>query len=113
MTRYGSSRQFAGESQVATVVAMKDRAHEIPSADELIARAKAMIPALKQRAKQCTSERNVPRDSIAEMQAAGFFRILQPKRWGGYEMHPNVFFNVQKILAEGCMSTGWMFGVLG
>jgi len=113
MTRYGSSRQFAGESLVATVVAMKDRAHEIPSADELIARAKAMIPALKQRAKQCTSERNVPRDSIAEMQAAGFFRILQPKRWGGYEMHPNVFFNVQKILAEGCMSTGWMFGVLG
>lgn len=27
-------------------------------------------------------------------------------------MHPNVFFEVQKKLAEGCMSTGWMYGVV-
>ncbi len=98
---------------MATVVAMQDRTGPIPSAEELVARAKAMIPTLKARAKQCTAQRNVPVESIAEMQAAGFFRILQPKRWGGYEMHPNVFFDVQKALAEGCMSTGWMFGVLG
>lgn len=86
---------------------------ETPSAEELLARARAMIPALKARAKQCTADRNVPAETIAEMQAAGFFRILQPKRWGGYEMHPNAFFAVQKALAEGCMSTGWMYGVLG
>ena len=98
---------------MATVVAMQDRSGTIPSADELVARAKAMIPALKSRAKMCTAQRNVPKESIAEMQEAGFFRILQPKRWGGYEMHPNVFFDVQKALAEGCMSTGWMYGVLG
>lgn len=98
---------------MATVVAMQDRSGPVPSADELVARAKAMIPALKARAKQCTAQRNVPKESIAEMQEAGFFRILQPKRWGGYEMHPNVFFDVQKALAEGCMSTGWMYGVLG
>ncbi|OWQ96516.1 acyl-CoA dehydrogenase family protein [Sphingopyxis witflariensis] len=86
---------------------------EIPSADELLARARAMIPALKARARQCTAHRNVPAETIAEMRDAGFFRILQPKRWGGFEMHPNVFFGVQKALAEGCMSTGWMYGVLG
>lgn len=98
---------------MATVVAMQDRSGTIPSADELVARAKAMIPALKARAKMCTAQRNVPKETIAAMQEAGFFRILQPKRWGGYEMHPNVFFDVQKALAEGCMSTGWMYGVLG
>ncbi len=86
---------------------------EVPTEAELVARARAMIPTLKERARQCTAERNVPAESIAEMQAAGFFRILQPRRWGGYEMHPNSFFAVQKALAEGCMSTGWMFGVLG
>jgi 3-hydroxy-9,10-secoandrosta-1,3,5(10)-triene-9,17-dione monooxygenase len=47
------------------------------------------------------------------MQAAGFFRILQPKRWGGYEMDPQVFFDVQMALSEGCMSTGWVYGVVG
>ena len=84
-----------------------------PGHDELVARARAMIPTLKARAKACVSARDVPAETIAEMQAAGFFRILQPKRWGGYEMHPNTFFDVQKQLAEGCMSTGWMYGVLG
>lgn len=85
----------------------------MPSPAVLIERARAMIPVLKARARQCTQGRNVPAETVAEMQAAGFFRILQPQRWGGYEMHPNVFFEVQKLLAEGCMSTGWMYGVLG
>lgn len=85
----------------------------IPSAEALIERARAMIPALKARAAQATADRRIPDETIAEMQAAGFFRILQPRRWGGYEMHPNVFFEVQKLLAEGCMSTGWVYGVVG
>lgn len=98
---------------MATAALSSTTSQPIPSAEELVARARAMIPALKERARQCTSERDVPAQTIAEMQAAGFFRILQPKRWGGFEMHPNVFFEVQKALAEGCMSTGWMYGVLG
>ena len=84
-----------------------------PSPAELIARARAMIPALKSRAARAVAERKVPDETIAEMQEAGFFRVLQPKRWGGYEMHPNVFFEIQKLLAEGCMSTGWVYGVVG
>ena len=85
----------------------------LPTPAALIERARAMIPTLKARARQTTLDGNVPAETVAEMQDAGFFRILQPKRWGGYEMHPNVFFEVQKALAEGCMSTGWIYGVLG
>lgn len=98
---------------MATLAPATQQHDPTPSADELVARAKAMIPALKQRARRCVAERNVPAETIAEMQAAGFFRILQPRRWGGYEMHPNVFFAVQRALAEGCMSTGWILGVVG
>lgn len=98
---------------MATVSALHTQAGDVPTHDELVKRARAMIPTLKARAKQCIADRNVPKETIAEMQAAGFFRILQPKRYGGYEMHPNTFFAVQKLLAEGCMSTGWMYGVLG
>jgi len=65
-----------------------------------------MVPVLRERAQACVAARDVPAESIAEFQEAGFFRILQPRRWGGYEMHPNVFYDVQKALAEGCMSTG-------
>lgn len=98
---------------MATVISMDTHGGAIPSHEELVARAKAMMPRLKERARQCTKDRNVPAETIAEMKEAGFFRIVQPKRYGGYEMNPNVFFDVQKILAEGCMSTGWMYGVLG
>jgi 3-hydroxy-9,10-secoandrosta-1,3,5(10)-triene-9,17-dione monooxygenase len=84
-----------------------------PSAAELLERARAMVPVLKERAKACTRARNVSAETITEMKEAGFFRILQPARFGGYEMHPNAFFEVQKVLAEGCMSTGWMYGVIG
>jgi 3-hydroxy-9,10-secoandrosta-1,3,5(10)-triene-9,17-dione monooxygenase len=98
---------------MASLAKSSPAAAAIPTSEELVARARAMIPALKERAKQCVADRDVSAQSIAEMKAAGFFRILQPRRWGGYEMHPNVFFDVQKALAEGCMSTGWMFGVLG
>lgn len=98
---------------MATVTEVKRQAGDIPTPEELVDRAKAMIPKLKERAKQCTAARNVPDETVAEMREAGFFRILQSKHHGGYEMHPNVFFGVQKLLAEGCMSTGWIYGVLG
>lgn len=98
---------------MASVVSLKSQAGPVPTPEELVDRARAMIPTLKARARKCTKDGNVSVETIAEMQAAGFFRILQPKRWGGYEMHPNIFFDVQKLLAEGCMSTGWMYGVVG
>ncbi len=98
---------------MASVVSLKTQAGPVPSPQELVDRARAMIPTLKSRARQCVKNFNVSVETIAEMKEAGFFRILQPKRWGGYEMHPNVFFDVQKLLAEGCMSTGWMYGVVG
>ncbi len=85
----------------------------VPSAESLVERARAMIPVLRERARACTKAGDVSVETVAEMKAAGFFRVLQPKRWGGYEMHPNVFFDIQKALAEGCMSTGWIYGVLG
>jgi 3-hydroxy-9,10-secoandrosta-1,3,5(10)-triene-9,17-dione monooxygenase len=85
----------------------------VPDANELIDRAQAMVPALKSRARQCVSSRDVPAETVAEMKDAGFFRVLQPRRHGGFEMHPNVFFEIQKHLAEGCMSTAWIYGVLG
>jgi 3-hydroxy-9,10-secoandrosta-1,3,5(10)-triene-9,17-dione monooxygenase len=98
---------------MASAVQQPQVSCEGPSADDLVARARAMIPALRQRARECVARRDVSETTIAEMKQAGFFRILQPRRYGGYEMHPNVFFEVQKALAEGCMSTGWMYGVVG
>jgi 3-hydroxy-9,10-secoandrosta-1,3,5(10)-triene-9,17-dione monooxygenase len=104
------------EKMMNLAVASPSFRHEpatVPSPETLVERARSMIPTLRERARSCVKSHDVPTETIAEMKAAGFFRVLQPKRWGGYEMHPNVFFDIQKALAEGCMATGWVYGVVG
>ncbi|HWP25057.1 MAG TPA: acyl-CoA dehydrogenase family protein [Xanthobacteraceae bacterium] len=86
---------------------------ETPSASELLARARAMIPRLAARAAQGERERRIPNENIAEMRAAGLFHVLRPKRWGGYELDPADFFEIEIALAEGDMSTAWIYGIVG
>ena len=97
---------------MTTVTNMKANAGSIPSPDELIARARALIPALKERAVRGAEECTIPVETVAEMQEAGLFRVLQPKRWGGYEMRPEVFYEILATLAEGDMSSAWIYGVI-
>ncbi len=85
----------------------------VPTEQQLYERARAMVPTLRGRWGEADAQSKVPDQTIAEMKEAGFFRVLQPKRAGGYELNPRVFYNVQMILAEGCMSTAWVYGVLG
>jgi 3-hydroxy-9,10-secoandrosta-1,3,5(10)-triene-9,17-dione monooxygenase len=84
-----------------------------PAPAELIARARAMLPVLAARGAAADEARRLPQETIAEMQAAGLFRVLQPKRWGGYELDPATYFEIQLALGEGDMSTSWVYGVVG
>ncbi|WP_334040337.1 acyl-CoA dehydrogenase family protein [Burkholderia ambifaria] len=79
----------------------------------LIARAEALAPTLAGRAEPAQAQGRIPAETIADMQAAGFFKVLQPKRYGGYELDPQAFFDIQMALARGCMSTAWVYGVVG
>lgn len=84
-----------------------------PSAVELIERARALVPRLAERAYAAEQAGKVPVETIAEIDKAGLFRVLQPRRWDGYELDPRVFYQIQMTLAEGCMSTAWIYGVIG
>ena len=92
---------------------MNSTTTQIPSEAEIVARAEAMIPMLRAKADAVEAARQVPADTIQAFKDAGFFRILQPKRWGGYEMNPNVLNKVLMELARGCPSSAWNVMVLG
>jgi len=79
----------------------------------MIARARAMIPTLAARSREGRRERRIADATIAEMRRAGLFQVLQPSRWGGYEMHLPTFYEIQFALAQGDMSTAWIYGVCG
>jgi len=85
----------------------------IPSRETLLERARALIPVLKSRSEAATAARCLPAETVRDLQEAGFMRVLQPRRFGGYEHDPQVFYDVQMALAEGCMSTAWVYGVIG
>jgi 3-hydroxy-9,10-secoandrosta-1,3,5(10)-triene-9,17-dione monooxygenase len=84
-----------------------------PEPAELVVRARALIPVLARRSLEQKQRRGILPETIAEMQAAGFFRVLQPRRWGGYEMDLGTFYDIEMALGEGDMSSGWTYGVLG
>ncbi|HTR60902.1 MAG TPA: flavin-dependent monooxygenase [Candidatus Binataceae bacterium] len=82
-------------------------------AKSLLASARDMIPVLAERAAQAEKQRFLPAETIADFKRANFFRAIQPKRYGGYELDPQVFFDLQMTIAQGCMSSGWIYGVVG
>jgi 3-hydroxy-9,10-secoandrosta-1,3,5(10)-triene-9,17-dione monooxygenase len=85
----------------------------VPLPQILLERARTLAPELKARCDRASAAASIPAETIREMQEAGLFRVLQPKRFGGFEMDPQTFFEIQIALSEGCMSTGWIYGVLG
>jgi 3-hydroxy-9,10-secoandrosta-1,3,5(10)-triene-9,17-dione monooxygenase len=79
---------------------------------QLHERVEAMVPLLEERADRTRAERRVPDETFAELREAGFFRLFQPRRYGGLEADPRDFFRAQARLAEGCMSSAWAAGIV-
>jgi 3-hydroxy-9,10-secoandrosta-1,3,5(10)-triene-9,17-dione monooxygenase len=72
-----------------------------------------LLPALRERAQEAEDARTVPAESVKALAEAGFFRLLQPARYGGLEADPMTFYEAVRMIAGACGSTGWVASVLG
>jgi 3-hydroxy-9,10-secoandrosta-1,3,5(10)-triene-9,17-dione monooxygenase len=72
-----------------------------------------LLPALRERADETERLRQVPDASVKELEEAGFFRMLQPKRFDGLEADPIDFYTAVSLIGSACGSTGWISSVLG
>ena len=84
----------------------------IPTPQMLRDRAEALVPYLRESAAKHREERRLTPDTIAKVREAGLFKVIQPKRYGGYEMSPQVFTDVLISLAKGDPSMGFAYGVI-
>ena len=75
--------------------------------DDAIARARALVPALRSRASEAEKARVMPPETIADLHASGILRSMQPGRWGGMEFDFVAYVDFPLELARGCASTGW------
>lgn len=83
------------------------------SREELLERARAMLPTLRARGLETEQLRRLPDATMNEFREAGFFKILHPKKYGGYELPPSVFFEVLMEVGRGCGSSAWVLGIVG
>jgi 3-hydroxy-9,10-secoandrosta-1,3,5(10)-triene-9,17-dione monooxygenase len=81
--------------------------------DQVIAGVCDLLPVLRQRAQEAEDARCVPPESIKALAETGFFRLLQPARFGGLEADPVTFYTAVRMIASACGSTGWVSSVVG
>ena len=83
------------------------RSFEDVSYDEAISRARALVPALRERAEPSESDRAMPPETIRDLHESGIIRALQPRRWGGMELDYVAYVDLPLEIARGCASTSW------
>ncbi len=79
----------------------------------LYANVEALLPGIAARIDQTRERRSLPEETVQELKESGYFRVLQPKKYGGFELLPQDFCALDMKIAESCMSTGWVCGVIG
>ena len=79
--------------------------------DALLARAVALRPLLRSRQAECEAGGNVPADVNARLVKEGFYRIVQPRLFGGYEFDVPSFYKVMMEISRGCAETAWVLAL--
>lgn len=85
---------------------------DIDGGHDLLARARDLVPLLSENAARTDRERRVPAGNLAALTHAGLFRMMTPRRWGGYETGIATKIRVVSEVARGCGSTGWIVDLL-
>jgi 3-hydroxy-9,10-secoandrosta-1,3,5(10)-triene-9,17-dione monooxygenase len=74
---------------------------------EMLERARALVPALRERASLTEELRSLPPETERELHEAGLFRILQPKRVGGSELDYVALVDFADAVAQADASVAW------
>ena len=83
----------------------------VPSVAELLKRAERISLIARERAVETEKARQVSADLVDMMRDAELFRIMQPRRYGGFEYGYDVFVEAVSAIASGDGSTGWVYSL--
>jgi alkylation response protein AidB-like acyl-CoA dehydrogenase len=85
----------------------------MPTAAEMVERARALAPRLAARAEDCERLRRCPDETVADFIAADLHRAMQPVRYGGFELGWDTLVEMAIELAQGCASQAWVLSIYG
>jgi 3-hydroxy-9,10-secoandrosta-1,3,5(10)-triene-9,17-dione monooxygenase len=75
--------------------------------ETIVARARALIPAVRQQQGEAEKLGHHTPELDKSFTEAGFYRMLQPRRFGGYAFGMDTFWKVILAVAEGDPGTAW------
>jgi len=78
-----------------------------PEFNDILERIRRLAPEIGARALGAEKARRVPQETMDALRDANVFRMMQPKRFGGYEYGPAELAQVGFELGRACGSTGW------
>ncbi len=81
--------------------------------EELLQRARDMLPVLRERAPQAEALRRLPDETERDFHDAGLFRMVQPARVGGAELDYGILVDVGAMVGRACGSSAWNLINLG
>ena len=79
---------------------------------QLVDRARKMGPVLVERARQAELDRRISKETDRDFREAGFYRALQPARYGGMELDYGAQTAFARELGRSCASSGWVGGII-
>jgi alkylation response protein AidB-like acyl-CoA dehydrogenase len=79
-------------------------------ANELIGRARELIPLIDGAGDRIEAERKIPDGILDELHDARLFRMLIPRSYDGEEVEPATLFQVVEAIAQGDASVAWCIG---
>jgi indole-3-acetate monooxygenase len=77
------------------------------TSEEILANARALVPEIQRRTGEMAKLRRLPLDLVEKLRAAGVFRIMFPRSWGGPEMSLPQQVELIETLAYGDPSVAW------
>jgi len=75
--------------------------------EDVLARAEELLPVVAERSEKASEQRRLPEDNVRDFLDAGLFKILQPKRVGGYELDFGMLVDTGAMISRACASSGW------
>ncbi|WP_099021564.1 acyl-CoA dehydrogenase family protein [Mycolicibacterium palauense] len=76
----------------------------------LVDAARGFVPRIRQLARQMELAGRLDEELVDDMEAAGLFSVVVPKRWGGAGLGPHELNKIVEITATGDVSTAWVTG---
>ena len=79
---------------------------------QLVDRARDLGPVLIERARRAELDRRISNETNRDFREAGFYRALQPERYGGLELDYGAQTAFARELGRACASSGWVGGII-